>query len=318
MAAVATVAGALVLALAGSFSGLLIDEHGGVLGVVEWVLRTTVVLAAVVFVVAAAVLILRLRRRVRSPGLGWVVAGVCVVAFAWLVAIPVGYGVYLSHLPARDEVHDADLGAPKQAVALDGADEVRLHGWWVPSRNRAGVIALHGTGSSRLGVVQHARLLARHGYGVLALDLRGHGDSGGRSTSAPWKLGDDVDAVVRWMAARPDVDERRVGLLGVSMGGEVALRVAARRDDVGATVAEGVMGSGAGDASAAGASLPVVAQIGALAAVSAVLTGESPEADTELVERIAPGPLLLMSAGRSVEAELNRAFVRHTGPTTEH
>ena len=101
------------------------------------------------------------------------------------------------------------------------------------------------------------------------------------------------------------------------MGGEVALRVAARRRDVRATIAEGVMGSGAGDARTAGASLPVVAQIGALAAMSTVLTGERPEADLGLVERIAPRPLMLISAGRAVEARLNLAFVRRSGTATE-
>ena len=35
----------------------------------------------------------------------------------------------------------ADLGARKEAVALVGADGVRLRGWYVPSRNGAAVIA---------------------------------------------------------------------------------------------------------------------------------------------------------------------------------
>ena len=120
------------------------------------------------------------------------------------------------------------------------------------------------------------------------------------------------------MAARPDVEATGIGLLGVSMGGEVALRVAARRPNVRATVAEGVMGGGAGDASIAGASLPVVAQLAVMSALSTVLTGESSEPDTELVERIAPRPLMLISAGRETEANLNRVLVRRGGASTEH
>jgi dienelactone hydrolase len=146
--------------------------------------------------------------------------------------MPVGYAVYLTHLSGRRAVHDADLGRPKLPVALRGAQGVVIRGWYVPSRNRAAVIPMHGTGSNRNGVAAHARVLARHGYGVLALDLRGHGDSGGRSTSVPWKLDDDLDAAIAWLSRRSDVDDRRIGALGVSLGGVVALRAAARRTEL--------------------------------------------------------------------------------------
>jgi pimeloyl-ACP methyl ester carboxylesterase len=164
-------------------------------------------------------------------------------------------------------------------VALKGADGVTLRGWYVPSRNGAAVLALHGTGSNRLGVARHARLLAGHGYGVLALDLRGHGESGGRSTSVPWRLDDDLDAALDWLEARPDVHGGRIGALGVSLGGEVALQLAARRTDLRAVVAEGVMGG-------------------------------------TVVARVAPRPLLLISSGRSSEAAEGRAFARRGGAST--
>jgi uncharacterized protein len=102
----------------------------------------------------------------------------------------------------------------KQPVALQGADGTTLRGWYVPSRTGAAVIALHGTESNRNGVAPHARMLARHGYGVLAVDLRGHGDSGGRSTSVPWMLDDDLDSAIAWLSRRDDVDDRRIGAAG--------------------------------------------------------------------------------------------------------
>ena len=117
--------------------------------------------------------------------------------------------------------------------------------------------------------------------------------------------------------ARADVEPTRVGLLGVSLGGEVALYAAARRRDVGAVVAEGARG-GPQDASAAGAALPEVTQLGVLSAVSIALTGERSENDAELVERIAPRPLLLISAGRATEAKTNRDFERRGGASTQH
>ena len=307
----------MTFGMAGVLSGLMIDEYGGALGALEWLLRTLVVIGACLFVVGGLVVTLGLRKLVRPRPLGWLLAVAVAVVFVWFIAVRVGFGVYLTHLPSRKEVRDADLGARKEAVTLTSADDVRLRGWYVPSRNRAAVIAMHGTGSSRLGVVQHARMLARHGYGVLALDLGGHGESDGRSTSAPWTMDEDIVAAVRWVAARRDVSPKKVALLGVSMGAEVAVRVAARHRDVRAIVAEGLRG-GAKDASAAGESWLEVAQLAALGAVSSLLTGEDAGSDADLVERIAPRPLMLISAGRDVEEDINRVFVRRAGASTEH
>jgi hypothetical protein len=70
-AAVAAVVGALLLGVAGVLSGLLIDEYGGVLGALEWLLRTLVVMGAGLFIVGGLVVVLSLRSSfacVRSAG----------------------------------------------------------------------------------------------------------------------------------------------------------------------------------------------------------------------------------------------------------
>jgi pimeloyl-ACP methyl ester carboxylesterase len=312
-----TAAAAVVLAAAGLLSGVLIDERSGLVGALETVLRTIVVAAAAIAVAGGFVLIARAGRGVRRGPVGWAAAVAGVAAFAWFVAIPIGFGVYLTHLPGRRAVHDVDLGRPKEPVALTAADGATVRGWYVPSRNGAAVIALHGTGSNRLGVADHARMLGRHGYGVLALDLRGHGDSDGRSTSLPWKLDDDLDGAIAWLARRPDVEPRRIGALGVSLGGEVAIQAAARRRELRAIVAEGANGIAA-DARRGGTDPASAAQLGILGAVSSVLGGEGPPAsDGELLERIAPRPVLLISAGRD-EDKINRAYVRQAGGALQH
>jgi pimeloyl-ACP methyl ester carboxylesterase len=313
-----TLAATAVFAASGLSSGLLFDEYGGVLGAVETVLRMIVVVSAAVMLAGAFVLVLRLRRRPRSRVAGWLLAAVASVAFIWLAAVPVGYGVYLTNLPTTKPVVDADLGADKETVTLEGAHGLRIRGWYVASRNGAAVIAMHGTGGSRSSMSSHTRLLARHGYGVLALDLRGHGESEGRSTSLPWVMDDDIGAAIRWLQARPDVDASRIGAVGVSMGGEVALRAAVHERDLRAMVVEGAMGS-AGDAKEAGADIASLAQLRVMSAVGDVLSGSrAGSSDGDLVARIAPRPILLISAGNGIEAEVNRGHVRRTGPSIEH
>ena len=98
---------------------------------------------------------------------------------------------------------------------------------------------LPGAGSTRDDVLAHAALVAREGYGTLLLDWRGHGASGGRLNEFGWGADSDVETAVSWVLRRPDVT-KGVGLLGLSLGGEVAVTTAAQDPRVAAVVAEGV------------------------------------------------------------------------------
>ena len=300
----------VVLAVAGIASGLLIEHRSGAIGALEWALRTLVVVAAPVALIATLALLLRLRRHGPRPA-GWAAAIAASLAFLVLVAIPVGYAVYLTHLPARRAVHDADLGAPKRSVTLTTRSGVELRGWYVPSRNGAAVAVMHGTGSNRLGVADHARLLARHGYGVLIFDLHGHGESGGRSLSVGWDAGEDVAAATRYLAARPEVDDHRVGVIGVSLGGEVAIEAMPSLPGIRAAVLEGVQGASADDMRAGGADPLTLANVALMSTVARVLSGGGPHGTrSELMARISSRPVLLISAGRGTEAKANEAMHR--------
>jgi pimeloyl-ACP methyl ester carboxylesterase len=317
-AARTALAATLVFAVAGAASGLLIDEYGGAAGALEWLLRTLVVVSAAVALGAGFVLVLRLRRRVTPRPLGWALSVVAAAAFAFFVVQPAVYAVYLSHLPTRRAVHDADLGAPKQPVTLTTANGLRLRGWYVPSRNGAAVAVLHGTASNRLGVAEHARLLIQHGYGALIFDLEGHGESDGRSTSLPARFQQDADAALAYLQYRPDVRADRIGVIGVSLGGEVAIDAAARHPEWRATVLEGVQGGSPADMQASKPDPATYVTLTALSGLGRVLGGSGPSASNpQLIERIAPRPLLLLSAGRATEARANEDYQRRGGRTTE-
>jgi pimeloyl-ACP methyl ester carboxylesterase len=177
---------------------------------------------------------------------------------------------------------------------------------------------MHGTGSNRLGVADHARLLARHGYGVLIFDLHGHGESDGRSTSLPSRFQQDAEAALAYLRQRPDVRADRIGIVGVSLGGEVAVHAAARDPEWRAIVLEGVQGGSPADMTASEPDPATYVTLTALYGLARVLGGSGPSASNpEQVERIAPRPLLLLSAGRGTEARANEDYKRRGGPTTE-
>src|SRR5205085_4257994 len=114
-----------------------------------------------------------------------------------------------------------------RAVLFPAADGGRLSGWCVPSSNGDAVVLLHGAGSRRSAVLDHAAVLARAGYGVLLFDARGHGKSGGRAMDFGWYGDRDVNGAVQFLTQQRDVGQGRILAVGLSMGGEEAIGAAA-------------------------------------------------------------------------------------------
>jgi pimeloyl-ACP methyl ester carboxylesterase len=117
-------------------------------------------------------------------------------------------------------------------------DQIQLSGWYILSQNRAAVILLHGFGSNRLEMISRAEALARHGYGVLLYDLRGHGESQGDSRTFGWEDLSDVGSALQFLANRDEIDPERIGILGFSTGGQIAIRAAAEYSQIQAVIAD--------------------------------------------------------------------------------
>ncbi len=184
---------------------------------------------------AAVGLLRRVRRR------WWLVAVPLMLVVTYLSLWTVGQAV-VAGFPARPGLGSrtpADVGLAYRDVRFPAADGVTLAGWYLPSRTGAAVAVMHGAGSTRSAVLDHAALLARHGYGVLLFDARGHGQSAGRAMEFGWYGEPDAEGAVDFLAAQAEVTRDRVGLVGLSMGGEEAIGAAGRDDRVAAVVAEG-------------------------------------------------------------------------------
>src|SRR5207248_8244756 len=153
-------------------------------------------------------------------------------AFALLVPVAIAYVV--THT-ARAEVPRADLGAAYENVEFTTSDGLRLKGWYIRSRNGAAVISFPGRASTQ----KRAKLLARHGYGVLLFDRRGEGESEGDPNAFGWRGERDVRAAVAYLPSRPDVDPERIGGIGLSVGGEMMIEAAAESTALKAIVSEG-------------------------------------------------------------------------------
>jgi uncharacterized protein len=136
-----------------------------------------------------------------------------------------------------------EWGVSHQDVQISSSDGVSLDGWYVPPRNGAAILLLHGLGGNRLAVSYHGETLVREGYGALMIDLRAHGSSGGRRFSRDERVIEDVLACVAYLSRQPEV-EGRVGIMGISVGGMMAIQAAARSVGVRAIAVDGpVLGS---------------------------------------------------------------------------
>ena len=183
------------------------------------------------------VLLWRSRRRDDHPAWRWtrrVLMLSLVPVLGMYAVLPLGLGWLATHAITHT-VPEAHLGAPYEDVTLTTSDGLELAGWYVPSRNRAAVIAFPGRG----GPQKHTRMLVRHGYGVLLFDRRGEGDSEGDSNLFGWGGEKDIDAAVDFLEDRPDVDPDRIGGIGLSVGGELMLEAAAESGRLDAVVSEG-------------------------------------------------------------------------------
>jgi dienelactone hydrolase len=161
---------------------------------------------------------------------------VTVIAFVgtYMLLGPFLLAYVLTH-SARAFVPAYRVGVPHEEVTFMTADGLRLHGWYVPSKNGAAVISFPG----RKGTQGPARLLARHGYGVLLFDRRGEGESEGDPNAWGWAGYRDVAAALRFLEGRPDVERDRIGGIGLSVGGEMMLEAAAKTPGLSAVVSEG-------------------------------------------------------------------------------
>lgn len=147
--------------------------------------------------------------------------------------------------PPRSFTHQtpSDFGIENwQAVSFTTEDGVWLSGWYIPPQAEPGaaLIFVHGLGSHRGSMLDQAAVLAQDGYGALLFDLRAHGLSHGRKSS--WGLAEvaDVAAALRFLQAQPEVDAGRIGLVGHSMGGAIAIRAAVQLPEIRLVVAESV------------------------------------------------------------------------------
>jgi fermentation-respiration switch protein FrsA (DUF1100 family) len=110
---------------------------------------------------------------------------------------------------------------PARVLTIQGSGRT-IAAWWVDRGERTpAVLLLHAIRADRLSMVARARLLARHGFSVLLIDLQAHGETLGSAITLGWRESADARSALEWL--RHERSSSRVGVIGCSLGGAAVL-----------------------------------------------------------------------------------------------
>jgi uncharacterized protein len=161
--------------------------------------------------------------------LGWLVAP----AFLHPVRRPL-----TPDIVKQADVAFAQLDVHRETFDVCASDGILLRGWKVRTArpNGSWMLLFHGVADNRMGVLEHALILLRAGYGVTLMDARAHVKSEGPVATYGWLERNDTRAILDALVA----SEHPVPIfaLGESMGAAIALESAGVDPRIEAVVAE--------------------------------------------------------------------------------
>jgi dipeptidyl aminopeptidase/acylaminoacyl peptidase len=117
-------------------------------------------------------------------------------------------------------------------VSFLSEDGITLKGWFIkpahPHKSSPAIIICHGVGANKSDFTELAVALSRRGYFVLLFDFRAHGESSGSRTSLGYHEQKDIVSALGFLKSRPEINTKRIGIYGFSMGGSTAILSAAK------------------------------------------------------------------------------------------
>jgi pimeloyl-ACP methyl ester carboxylesterase len=175
-----------------------------------------------------------------------VAAGVFWALVVWALAVMLlrpsrmtdGQAAYL-----LERVSPGDLELPYEPLIFTVRDEhsgqpLKLGAWWIPAATPSPhcVVMIHGYADAKVGALAWAPTWHALDFNLLAIDLRAHGESEGTYSTGGYFERHDLDQLLTQIRNQRPTETASLTLFGVSLGGAVAVALAAMRDDLDAIV----------------------------------------------------------------------------------
>ncbi len=144
-------------------------------------------------------------------------------------ALRPGYPRYKWNLATFPDLHP-------EAIRTVAADKTALSGRFFRGNRPALIILMSGYGDTQDQMLPIAEFLHHAGFGVLTYDSRGRAPSGGAYVTLGVLEQRDLISIVDSATERDDMNAKRIGVLGISMGASVAILAAAKDKRISAVV----------------------------------------------------------------------------------
>jgi uncharacterized protein len=209
--------------------------------------------------------------------------------------------------PGKLEVITPDqLGLAHEEVRFRTDDGLELFGWFLPAHGKAlgTVLFLHGNAENISTHIINIAWMPERRFNVFLFDYRGYGASQGHPTLSGLQL--DIDAALRTLLARADVDTKRIIVFGQSLGGSIAVYYVAHsmlRDRISSLVIDSAFSGYASIAREKLASIWLTWPVQWLAA----LTIDDRFNPLQAVRLVSPIPLLVIQGDRDAIVPLHHA-----------
>lgn len=171
-----------------------------------------------------------------------------VVAVVSLLVAYVAADAALKPDPPKNTPYLDQFPFPVEEIEFLARDKTPLAGWFLaaaPPRGEAPttvptptVILMHGYGGTRDVMLPYASFLSNAGFHVFFFDARGVGHSARVEVTFGEREKLDVFGAIDYLSKRPEVDQSRIAIMGVELGGSVAIMAAAEDRRIAAVVAE--------------------------------------------------------------------------------
>lgn len=171
--------------------------------------------------------------------------------FLFALALLSAWVVWLAYQKSSEIIRHARKGAlahtpdnyklAHETVEFSTADGVRLKGWFLPApggESGRTIIFCHGWASNRGEMLRDTWFLAEQGFNLFYFDFRASGESKGDISSVGYLETRDFDAAYEFLRNNRPHAAESVGVMGVSMGGAVAVYSAAKYPELACVLAE--------------------------------------------------------------------------------